>query len=77
MGEFMENKEEFKRIKKVNYRCSFLAMLVTQILLFSFNMSMFANVVGYFVNLFGWIIVGCVLECIVAVKCGVDLNKNK
>jgi len=73
----MENLKEFRKIKTVNYRFSFLAMLLTQIVIFSFNMTMFANIVAYFVNLFGWIVIGAVLECVAAVQCKVDLNKNR
>ena len=76
MNEETENMVEFKRTKKINYRMSFLAMLLTQSLLFSFEMSIFANIVAYIVNLFGWLAVGGILECIVAVRYKVDLNKK-
>ena len=72
----MNNMEQFKKTKKFNYRMSMLAMIVTQGLLFSFNMSALANTIGYITNMVGWIVIGGVLECAVAVRYGVSLNKK-
>ena len=72
-----EKMKEFKRIKRLNYRCSIVAMVLTQALLFSFELSLLANIVAYLVNLVGWIVVGAVLESVAAVNHGIDLTKKE
>lgn len=73
----MSNIIDYKRTKRINGRCSFLAMVLAQALLFTFEMSLVANIIAYVVNIFVWIIVGVVLEVVVATYHGVDLTKIK
>lgn len=61
----------------MNYKFSFLAMIICQIILFNMELSVATNVVAYIVNLVGWIVVGALLECILAVMYGIDLTKMK
>ena len=72
-----ENMKEFIRIKRLNYRCSIVAMVMTQALLFSFEMSLLANIIAYLVNSVVWIVVGAVLESVAAVNHRVDLTKKE
>lgn len=69
--------ERFKRTRRTNYKGSFVAMVLCQILLFDLDLGFTANVVAYIVNLVGWIIIGALLECVLAIKYGIDLSKMR
>ena len=73
----MENIKKFKKIRSLNYKCSFVAMILCQIAIFSMGCDFWTNVVAYVANLLGWIIIGALLECFLAVKMGIDLTKLK
>ena len=73
----MSKYDEFKRAKRINYRCSMIAMVLTQAVLFTFNLSLFANIAGYIINTVSWVAVGAVLEAVAAVHYGVDLTQSK
>lgn len=70
----MSRKEQFSRTKSINYRCSLIAMVLSQSLIFSLDLPVLANIAAYIINTAGWIVVGAVLECVVAIHHGVDLT---
>jgi hypothetical protein len=72
----MSNREAFKRVKSVNYRGSIVAMVLTQALIFSFELSVIANIAAYIINFIGWIVIGAVLEVVAATYYGIDLSKK-
>ena len=73
----MGNEERFKRTKSLNYKCSMVAMVLTQAAIFTFNLSLTANIAAYVVNMIGWMVVGALLEAIAAVHYDVDLTRRK
>ena len=73
----MENVAEFKRTKSLNYKCSMVAMVLTQAAIFTFNLSLTANIAAYVINMVVWMVVGALLEAIAAVHYDVDLTRHK
>lgn len=51
-----------KQARKLNFWCAFLAMVLTQGLVFSLELSVVANIAAYILNLVFWIIFGSVME---------------
>jgi len=72
----MSDRETFKRIKSINYKGSIIAMFLTQAVIFSFELSVIANIAAYIINFIGWIAVGALLEVGVATYYGIDLSKK-
>ena len=72
----MSNMEEFKRVKSINYRGSIVAMIMTQALIFTFELSVIANIAAYIINFVAWIVFGAVLEAVAATYYGIDLSKK-
>ncbi len=72
----MSNYDEFRRTKRINYRCSMIAMVLTQSIIFTFNLSLFANIAGYIANTVAWVAVGIILEALAAVHYNIDLSKK-
>ena len=73
----MDNIKQFKKTRSLNYKCSFVAMILCQIILFSMRLEFWVNVITYIINLIGWIVVGALLECFLAIKHGIDLSQLK
>ena len=53
---------ELKQARRFNFRCALLAMVVTQGLVFTLELSLAANVAVYILNLVFWVILGAVME---------------
>ena len=73
----MGNIKQFKKIRSMNYKCSFVAMMLCQIGLFSLGLTFWIEVISYIANLIGWIVIGALLECYFAITMDIDLTKLK
>jgi TctA family transporter len=73
----MTKEELFKSSVRMNFRCSLLAMILSQALIFTFEFSIVVNLAAYILNIICWIVVDIVFDAFAATYYDIDLAESK